>query len=63
MNEETKDVSEKTKFLMVLGTIEHKLEEMIRDRHYMNDNAIKQRCEEIIYIIGSGVNKLKDSDD
>ena len=62
MNKEVKDETERIKFYKLLGKIEHKLEEMISSRHYMNENAIKMYCEEILEIIGGWIIEQKESD-
>lgn len=62
MKPEIQDGTEKIKFYKLLGKIEHKLEEMIISRHYMNENAIKKKCEEILDIIGGWIIEQKESD-
>jgi hypothetical protein len=62
VNIEIKDETERIKFYQLLGEIEHKLEEMISSRHYMNENAIKKYCEEILNIIDGWIIEQKESD-
>lgn len=51
INDETLDVSEKTKLLGAFNKIENKLEHMIINRHYLSDIGIKNNCREIIDFI------------